>query len=1471
MSGVENRIVTMQFNNREFESNAKTSLATMQKLKESMSFGTVAGGSIRALGTIQSALSKIGLKTPFAPMIASANKGLNGIGFVLDKLGMKNPFVRGVQGASDMKMAAQQAAGPAGMGSFNGAVTGVSKRFVVLSTVAITALSNIANRAVNAGIELGKSLTIAPIKQGFDEYELKMGSIQTMLANTARYGTKLPEIMKNLNELNTYADKTIYNFGDMTKNIGLFTNAGLRIGEATSMIKGFSNSAAASGTTAQGAAGAAYQLSQALSAGTIRLMDWRSLTNVGMGNKNMQQDIVNIADAMGVLDKAGTSSKEVMSNFNASLEKQWLSKDVMSKYLLIMAGDMDKAKMAALGLNDAQIKTMLVNQKNAEEAATKVRTWTQLIGTLQEGVGSTWAETFELIIGNFNTATELWSRVSDTLGAMINKMGNNRNQMLKDWQKGGGRDIAIDGLVNSWNALLGILGPIRDGFRDIFPAKTGQDLLDMTKSFESFTEKLIPGKAAMEDIRDIAGGVFAVFGIAKTILSGVITMLGTIFGSVEGGGRTFLDLAAGVGRTLVSLNDFLETSGVVTAFFKGLGGILSIPLNILKGIGALITSIFSGFDSAATKFGKSVNDVGHRLSGLQAIGENIGEFFSRLGELFGKVGEVIGKSLVGVGDVVAGAFTPETFGATLDVINTTLLGALVLLIKNFFQKGVKIDIGGGLFSGIKKTLGEATGAFSEMQKSLKADILLKIAAAIGVMALSLLVLSGIDPKALSVALGAMTGGFAILIGAMATLIKVMGPAGLVQLYVVTAAMTKMSFSILLLASALKILASIDFGSMLRGLFGLSIMMRILTKAMLPLAAGSKGMGRAAFSLILVGVAINILAVALKTLSSMSWEELIRGLAGLTGVLLALSVGLKLLPPMKAEAIGLIALGVALNLLAVAMKIFATMGWEEIAKGLVATAGSLLIIAAAIRLMPKTMILQATALLVVAGALTILAGALKIMGSMGWGEIAKGMVLLAGSMVILAVGLQAIGVTGAIGAAGLLVAAGALAIFAPVMLAFGAMKWSTILKSLTMLAGIFVILGVAGAVLAPLTPVIIGLGAALLLMGAGLALAGSGALAAATAFAIVVSAGAAGIQILVGFLGAIVSAIPPALVAFAKGLAEFAKTIGLAAPTFALAAFRILNAFLDQVIKIIPKLGKIMLRVVDVMINVIMKSAPKLAAAGAKMIIGLLNAAQKNVGKITDSATKLVVNFLGALGRNLPKIIDAGLKFVISFINGTATAIRKNKEKMADAGRNLASALIEAAVAGLRGGAKLIKDAAMNAARQAWQAAKDFFKIGGPSRLWCETIGKPMMEGWRGGIARGRSGVVDEVEDLGIITISKINDVMDGMNDAFALDPNFNPTVTPVLDLTALTKEANKMSSILAVAPIMPTVSYQAAADVSSFIEDNPVDGKGGPGQGPGGGGDIILEQHLHSPKPIDSVQSYRAGKSLISLAKEALS
>ena len=1085
------------------------------------------------------------------------------------------------------------------------------------------------------------------------------------------------------------------------------------------------------------------------------------------------------------------------------------------------------------------------------------------MGTLQESVGSSWAETFELIVGNFNSATKLWTHVNDTLGGMIGKVGEARNKMLKVWQKGGGRDIAIEALTNAWDALLGVLGPVHDAFRDVFPAKTGKDLLDMTKRFAEFTEGLIPSKEAMASIRDIASGVFSVFSIVGTVISGVVAGFKALFEAIGGGNGDFLGFAASVGRMVTGFSEFLKKSGVVKAFFVGLGKLLAVPIRLIVSFAKAVGGIFDGFKSGvAEKVGASVDGVGKRFSALEAVGDKLRGAFEKVGDFFGSLGSRIGKALVGIGDAIADAFTSDSFGPALDVINTALLGGIVLLIKNFFSKGVDIDLTGGLFDGIKKTLGEATSAFQNMQQTLKADILLKIAGAIAVMAGALFLLSMIDPGALTKALAAMTAGFGILTGALATLMKVMGPLGVVQIYVVSSAITKLAISILILALALKVMSSISFGDMLRGLIGLGITMKILTKTMVPMAAGSKGMARAAWSIMIMGVALNILALALKVFASMSWEEMIKGLAGLTGTLLALAIGLKLMPPMQAEAIGLVALGVAMNLLAISMKVFATMTWEEMAKGLLMLAGSLVIIAAAINMMPKTMMLQAVALVAVAGAMTILSGALKVMGGMSWEEVAKGLVTMAGAMLILAVGLNAMGVMGFIGAAALVVAAGALSILVPVLATLGSMSIGTIVTALGALAGVFIVLGLAGLALAPVSPVILALGVALLLLGAGLALAGAGALAAATAFGIVVGAGIAGAKVLSHILGVIIAAIPKAMAAFGKGVVQFAVAIGQGAPRIAAAFGRVLSNLIDQVIRMTPKLGKMFLVMLNTALRVIVIATPMIVNAGLNLIISFLDGISRKIPRIVDLAADIIVKFINGIARNLERIIQAGVNLIIKFIEGITQAIRNNSERLGEAGADLGIAVAEGIAGGIAGAVGRIKDAAMDAARGALDAAKGFLGIHSPSRVMRDQVGKRIGEGMALGIAESAPEVESSMRAMGRTAMAKMNDTMSSLGDAFALDPNLSPTVSPVLDLAGLTRDANKMSSILSTSPITTGVSYNAAADISAMTQAS-AEADSEAANGAGTGDTYHYEQHLHSPTALDSVKIYRSSRSLV--------
>lgn len=1220
-------------------------------------------------------------------------------------------------------------------------VAEVTKSFSVMEIAGVAALATLVSQAVSAGTQFAKGFTVSPIIDGFTEYETKMKSIQTILANTARHGTGLETVNHELEVLNQYADKTIYNFSEMTKNASLFTNSGMKIEDATQVIKGFSNAAAASGTGATEAAGAAYQLSQAFATGTIRLMDWRSLTNRGMGNKNMQDSLITLAEGMGTFNSSTTTAEKVQKDFNGSLETGWLTADVMSTYLQAMTGDMTDAQLASKGLSEESVKNLQAQAKTALEAATKVRTFTQLMGTMKEAVASGWTSTFEILFGDFEEATNLFTGVSDTVGGALNKMSESRNKLLTEWKERGGRLDLIEGFKNGFTALFKILGSIKDGFREIFPPATAKGLAALTSEFRQFTSGLIMGDENLAKIKATAAGFFAIFSIAGQIIGGAIGLFKRLFSALSdaGAGGGFLDLTSGIGNFLVSLDKMLEKGDLVKSFFNGLGDILAVPLKALSAVGKLVSDLFVGFDmNVGEKFGGAMDTVGERiLDPVQRVGEKLRGMFEVIVRLMKEAGSKVGEAMRGIGDAIAKSFTGDSFDQVLDVVNTGLLAALVLMFKKFFSNGVQIDVGGGLFDSIKETLGSVTEAAQNMQANVKADTLLKIAGAIAILAASLLVLSTIDSDKLRNALVGATIGFIGMQAALISLTAAVGFVGALKLPLITASLMGLAASLLIMAGAMKVMASINGEDMVRGLAGLGGSMVILAGG---LRLMPKNIAMQAAGLVVLALALNGIALALRNFAGMDFETMARGLVGVGGSLAVMALGMRLMPNnMIAKAAALTILAVALNGIGLALRLYSSMSMEEIGRGMLTLAGSLLIIAAAMTAMPPSMILLGPALAAVGVALNIIAGALVIMGGQSIGEMAVGLGTLAASLAILAAGLTAM--SGALpGAAALVVAAGALAIFTPVLITLGSLNFGTIVKGLLAIAGIFTVLGVAGALLGPLVPVILGLAAAMVLIGAGMALAGAGVLAFTSAFAIAVTLGAAGVKVLGDILGTFIKSIPAAMAAFGQGVVAFAKVIGKAGAAFFKAFSTILSSIIKAINANIPKIGALFLTLVRTALRILVTAIPQMVSAGMRIILGVLQGINANIGRITTVALSIITRFLRAVAQGLPSVIQAGVRLVISFVNGVANAIRNNSEAMGRAGANLGLAIVEGMARGIAGGLSVVTGAARRLASSALSAAKGVLGIRSPSREF-EKIGKYTVAGF----VKGLDGSRDQIQ------------------------------------------------------------------------------------------------------------------------------
>ena len=404
---VDSRVVEMRFDNKQFEAGVQTTMSTLEKFKQKLN-------------------------------LTGASKGLENLGDSIKRVDM-NPLVNSIES--------------------------VSVHFSALEVMGMTVLANITNAAFDAGKKIVSALTIDPVSSGFQEYETQINAVQTILANTSNKGTTLDQVNAALDELNHYADLTIYNFTEMTRNIGTFTAAGVDLDTSVSAIQGIANVAAVSGSTSQQASVAMYQLSQALASGTVKLQDWNSVVNAGMGGEVFQNALKETSELLGTGAEAAIKAE---GSFRESLRTGWLTSNVLTETLkkfttsganeyvakytgltteaveaeLKMAetqyGEADaiketsKALAEKSGKNADEIESVLSMAKTAEDAATKVKTFTQLWDTLKEAAQSGWTQTWEIIIGDFEEAKELLTSISDAVSDFINKTSNRRNTILED-------------------------------------------------------------------------------------------------------------------------------------------------------------------------------------------------------------------------------------------------------------------------------------------------------------------------------------------------------------------------------------------------------------------------------------------------------------------------------------------------------------------------------------------------------------------------------------------------------------------------------------------------------------------------------------------------------------------------------------------------------------------------------------------------------------------------------------------------------------------------------------------------------------------------------------------------------------------------------------------------------------------------------------------------------------------------------
>ena len=869
------------------------------------------------------------------------------------------------------------------------ALDNLSQKFSAVEVIGVTALMRITNQAVDAGERLVKALSLDPIISGFQEYETQINAVQTILANTSSKGTTLDQVNAALDELNHYADLTIYNFTEMTRNIGTFTAAGVDLNTSVSAIKGIANLAAVSGSTSQQASTAMYQLSQALASGTVKLQDWNSVVNAGMGGQVFQDALKETARVHGI---AIDSMIKKEGSFRETLSKGWLTSSILTETLQKFTGDLNEETLKSIGYTDEQIKKIMEMGKTANDAATKVKTFSQLKDTLTEALQSGWTQTWQTIIGDFEEAKELFTRFSDVFSDLINKSSEARNTVLagglntgwqqlstalgdsadfysqmlekvmlangsisqkqiddagsfvKALQQGGvSAEQLQNGLKESYKQLS-VLGALSD---DALKAKKldPAQVRSLAKSFEEVNQKVADGSLDLDiyskKIGELSGrehlieSIWNVFEALEKVVEPVARAWQKIFSPITA--DQIYNIAKSIDEFTAKLSISDETADKIERTFSGIFAVLNVWKNVLLTVGKVLGEVFNAVSPLAGGFLSITASLGDCLVEMANAVNNSKTFKTTLDGIhwiIGKVSEgmqTFAGVLTDVSNNVSVVFDPlKTLGEWFENFISFITPKLKWLADKIGE--IFEELGSG-----------ASGAFG----NLNGNALWGFANAGMIAGL----IAGI--KGFLEAFKDIGSTVKDTIGGVAELLNKLGEAVTAWKNNKNAETLKtISTAVAILAGSLVVLSMVkperlaaSTGAMIALFAELLVALAIYDE----IAKKTKKVGKGTSSMVVMAAGVLILTSALKKISEIETEKLLTSVIALGAVmaeLVAAQVAIsKWAKDGAKHAMSMLAMAAAVRVLAEAVEQLADLGWDGIEKGLIAVAGLLAEVAA----------------------------------------------------------------------------------------------------------------------------------------------------------------------------------------------------------------------------------------------------------------------------------------------------------------------------------------------------------------------------------------------------------------------------------------------------------------------------------------------------------------------------------------------
>lgn len=1497
---IDNRIVNMRFNNKEFEKNAQQSTKTLDKLKAALNFK--------------------GLERSF-DSITSASRNLT-------------------------------------FGALNNSVATVSGSFSALEQVAIGALRRIGDQAVSAGERLIKSLTIEQIQTGFSKYEEEVGSVQTIMAAT---GKTVDEVQGYLDKLMWYTDETSYSFSDMASNIGKFTSAGVDLGDATEAMMGISNWAAISGQGISQASHAMYNLSQAMGSGAVKLIDWKSIELANMATREFKQQVLDTAVGLGTLKRVGDGLYETtkgttvsVTKFNDSLQDQWFTSDVLVKVLKRYNEYAERVYelTQTQGLTAAEAMEVIGSSftgygEKAFRAAQEAKTFTDALNATKDAVSTGWLKSFELIVGNYEEAKVLWTDLANALYDVFAEPGNYRNEQFEIWATDmRGRARLLRGLYSIFDSFTIYLNKFHDAFADVFGQWDAKTLSKITtginklaNEFEATGQKAtlfyIVLKQAFNVLKQSASEIKSVLSeVGSAVQESFFNVFKKEYSALES--LNFQKVLASSARAVINFVRYL--SSVLTEndrIYRTIRGIFSLIHIVKSAASSLFKTVFPPLREASEKgfprlleliakisdkitmfdkqhrieqfianlktlpkqlepvkkafenltspirnyikqfkevtdfnifefatnlkerlmdIGVALQEAGLKMQALTNSGSEekespIIKFFKTLTSTIDKIKEkakTIMPAITKLGESFGGLWDAfkEVLADDPDFLIRLLLGGqaigLIGGMKSFIDSLTKVvKTEGGIddvkktiegpfnslkkgidkiSSGIDKVLKTTSNSINAFTSSIKADILKKIAISIAILAGSLLVLSAVNPEALAWALGAITGLFADLSASFAAISKIFTANDGIKAPAITGVIQSLAISVLILAVAIKTLASLEPDRLAEGVLALQVLLGDIAGLSKIISANENNAGlvKAGEGMILLAVAVKILTSAVENLGGMYIESLVKGLLAVISLMSAIAIFMQVTSGLSTgigTGIALVLLAASLKILASAVSDLGSLPLMTLGVGLGAIAVSLTILIAALSLMPKGALIKSASLLVLSIALNAIASAITALSGIALDKLGVSVLALVVVIMGLAIALDYMK-TAMPGAKALVIASSAITTFAVAIKILSEIPAEGILTSMVALTVAMGLLAIAAVYLTPLAPSMMLLAGALALLGLGMSLIAGAVFLFATAMLTMSMALLNGGTSINYFLEQMIKAIPLMRELILSMTLSSIELLHQLFPRLIDTVLSGIDTFLSMLVEYLPGYVDKFLTLVTMMFDILAMRAPEVISSAIGFIVavinGLVDAIAEHGDDIKEALKRVMIGALGALGAlglwigraalDLMKKLGEKIKEkkdevwnkLSEAITDCVLKLKEKQQDFVDAGANIIDGIAEGIKSLMNKPGELLEQIGANLP----DGFKHALGIASPSKVMA-SISKWIPEGIAAGIENNGKTAINAVDKMGLGVVESFAKYSALAADAAADDYFSQPTIRPVVDMSAVMGASGSVNGFFA--------------------------------------------------------------------------